>query len=130
SWYMDLQLSVKFKTLKGKIDQGAGLVWRYKDINNYYVVRANALEDNVNFYKVVDGRRKELQGLGTKVGTNEWHTLIVEMKGKVLECYFDGQRLFETEDATFSAPGKIGLWTKADSYILFDDFTVKSQDRK
>ncbi len=130
STYTDLQLSVKFKTVKGLVDQGAGLVWRYKDINNYYVVRANALEDNVNFYKVVDGRRKQLEGAGTKVGTNEWHTLIIKMKGETLECYFDGQRLFETADPTFPGPGKIGLWTKADSYILFDDFTTKSLDTK
>ncbi len=125
SSYTDLQLSVKFKAIKGSIDQGAGLVWRYKDINNYYVVRANALEDNVNFYKVVNGRRRQIEGSGTKVSTNRWHTLVVEARGDTLECYFDGHRLFEKEDATFTGPGKIGLWTKADSYILFDDFTVK-----
>lgn len=126
SSYTDLQLSVKFKATKGSVDQGAGLVWRYRDINNYYLVRANALEENVNFYKVVDGRRKQIEGFNTKVSTNQWHTLVVEARGDTLECYFDGNRLFEKKDATFTEPGKIGLWTKADSYILFDDFTVKA----
>ncbi|MBI1805205.1 MAG: hypothetical protein HY033_13730 [Ignavibacteriae bacterium] len=126
SSYTDLQLSVKFKAIKGSVDQGAGLVWRYRDINNYYLVRANALEDNVNFYKVVNGNRKQIEGSDTKVSTSEWHTLVVEARGDTLECYFDGNRLFEKNDATFKGPGKIGVWTKADSYILFDDFTVKA----
>jgi hypothetical protein len=129
SSYTDIQLSVKFKAIKGSVDQGAGLVWRYKDINNYYLVRANALEDNVNFYKVVDGRRKEIEGSNTKVSTNQWHTLLVEARGDTLECYFDGSRLFGKRDASFSGPGKIGLWTKADSYILFDDLTILSKDK-
>lgn len=129
SSHTDLQLSVKFKAIKGSVDQGAGLVWRYRDINNYYLVRANALEDNVNFYKVVDGKRREIQGFNTKVSTNQWHTLLVEARGDTLECYFDGNRLFEKKDATFMGPGKIGLWTKADSYILFDDVTILSKDK-
>lgn len=128
--YTDLELSVKFKAINGSVDQGAGLVWRYRNINNYYVVRANALEDNVNLYKVVDGRRRQIEGLNTKVSTNQWHTLAVEAKGDTLECYFDGKRLFEKNDATFAGPGKIGLWTKADSYILFDDFTAKDLTHK
>ncbi|TLY31700.1 MAG: hypothetical protein E6K56_04465 [Ignavibacteria bacterium] len=126
SAYTDLQLSVKFKAIKGSVDQGAGLVWRYKDINNYYLVRANALEDNVNSYKVVKGSRKQVEGSNTKVSTNQWHTLVVEARGDTLECYFDGKRLIEKEDQTFTGSGQIGLWTKADSYILFDDFTVKN----
>lgn len=126
SSFKDLQLSAKFRALKGKVDQGAGLVFRFRDSNNYYVVRANGLEDNVNFYKVVDGRRKQLTGSNTKVSSGQWHTLIVEAKGETVECYLDGKKLFESQDDTFAGPGKVGLWTKADSYILFDDFTVKA----
>jgi 3-keto-disaccharide hydrolase len=130
SSYKDLQLSVRFKPLKGRIDQGAGLVFRYEDINNYYVVRANALEDNVNLYKVVDGSRTNLTSVDVRVTTNQWHTLIIKAQGDQIECIYEGQKLFETKDDTFAGPGKIGLWTKADSYILFDEFTVTPDDSK
>lgn len=126
SSYKDVELSVRYKPVKGEIDQGGGLVWRYEDVNNYYVVRANALENNVNFYKVVNGERKSVKGAKVKVASGQWHTLKVEAKGNVVECYFDGKKVLETKDDTFTNAGKVGLWTKADSYILFDDFTVKA----
>ncbi len=125
SSYKDVELSVKYKPVKGKVDQGGGLVWRYKDINNHYVVRANALENNVNFYKVIDGRRKFVKGANVKVASGQWHTLKVEAKGNAVDCYFDGEKVLQANDNTFTNAGKVGLWTKADSYILFDDFKVK-----
>jgi glycosyl hydrolase family 59 (putative galactocerebrosidase) len=132
----DLDMSVRFKTISGKEDQGAGLVWRYRDANNYYIVRGNALEDNVVLYKVANGKRIPLAPKGTAPGTygvkhkvpgNTWNKLSLKVKGNLFEVSFNGEKLFEVEDKTFPDAGKVGLWTKADSVIHFDDFTVDSQ---
>ena len=129
----DGELSVKFKTISGKVDQGAGIVWRYRDPNNYYIVRANALENNVVLYKVQNGRRSSLAPKGTPPGTygvkhkvpsQEWSTLRVIFSGPLFSVYFNGEKLFDVEDSTFPEPGKVGLWTKADSVIYFDDFAL------
>lgn len=133
----DVEVSTKFKTLKGKEDQAAGLVWRYKDKNNYYVVRANALEGNIVLYKVVNGKRTDLPVLGkgktygvkAKVPSNEWHELKIVAKGNLFSVHYDGRKLFDVEDKTFTGSGKAGLWTKADSYTLFDDLTIKDLAR-
>ena len=126
-------MSVRFKTISGKEDQGAGLVWRYRDANNYYIARANALEDNVVLYKLEDGKRISLApkgtapktyGVKTKVPGNTWNKLSVKVNRSLFTVYFNDQKLFEVEDSTFNRPGKVGLWTKADSIIQFDDFTV------
>ena len=131
--YKDLDMSVRFKTISGKEDQGAGLVWRYRDANNYYIVRANALEDNVVLYKVENGKRIPLAPKGTppntygvkhKVPGNAWNRLSLKVKGNLFEVSFNDKKLFEVEDNTFQDAGKVGLWTKADSVIHFDDFTV------
>jgi len=131
--YKDLDMSVRFKTISGKEDQGAGLVWRYRDANNYYIVRANALEDNVVLYKVENGKRIPLAPKGTppntygvkhKVPGNTWNRLSLKVKGILFEVSFNDKKLFEVEDNTFQDAGKVGLWTKADSVIHFDDFTV------
>ena len=131
--YKDLDMSVRFKTISGKEDQGAGLVWRYRDANNYYIVRANALEDNVVLYKVENGKRIPLAPKGTppntygvkhKVPGNAWNRLRLKVKGNLFEVSFNDKKLFEVEDNTFQDAGKVGLWTKADSVIHFDDFTV------
>jgi Domain of Unknown Function (DUF1080) len=131
--YKDVDMSVRFKTISGKEDQGAGLLWRYRDANNYYLVRGNALEDNVVLYKVQNGKRSHLKptgatgrgyGVKTKVPGNAWNTLSVKVRGNVFEVSFNDQKLFEVEDQTFTEAGKVGLWTKADSVIHFDDFTV------
>jgi hypothetical protein len=122
---------VKSKPVSGKEDQAAGLVWRFKDANNYYVVRSNALEGNVVLYKTVNGKRSSLQvkgrtfgyGVDAKVPANKWSKLRVEFSGKLFTVFLDGKRLFEVEDDTFADAGAIGLWTKADSLTLFDDFT-------
>jgi hypothetical protein len=124
-------VEVKFKAVRGKIDQAAGLVWRAQGATNYYVCRANALEDNVVLYRVENGQRKALDiagrtggyGVNTRVTPSEWHRLRVEFDGPRFRVFFDGKFLFEVVDATFPDAGKVGLWTKADSVTLFDDFT-------
>ena len=122
-------VEVKFKAITGSEDRAAGLVWRAKDADNYYVVRANALEDNVVLYKTVGGRRSELDIVGRKGGygvkvpvpANQWHTLRVEFAGTRSKVIYNGRTLFEVDDATFKDAGMIGLWTKADSVTSFDD---------
>ena len=134
----DLRLSVKCKPVSGKVDQACGLVFRYRDENNYYVARANALEDNVNLYYVKDGRRKQITGwrvitgyltgvLGgvKKVSSGTWHDLAVEATGDHLEVYWEGTRIIDSHDETFADAGKIGVWTKADSVTYFDDLSVE-----
>ncbi len=123
--YKDLSLSVKFKAIAGKVDQGAGLVFRLKDKDNYYVVRANALEDNFRLYHVVRGRRIQFAGADFKVSSQQWHEIKVEARGDEFKCYYDGQFKFSAKDTTFREAGKVGLWTKADSVIYFDDLTVQ-----
>lgn len=131
--YRNGDLSVKFKPISGKVDQAAGLVWRYRDENNYYIVRANALEDNVVLYKVEGGKRTSLAPKGTPAGTygvdlevpgGRWSSLRVVFEGPLLTVFFDGEKLFEVEDATFTEAGSVGLWTKADSVTHFDDFQI------
>jgi Domain of Unknown Function (DUF1080) len=120
----DLDLSVKFKTVSGKVDRAAGLVFRLRDADNYYVVRANALEDNYNLYHVVRGSRREIGGSRVKVTSGEWHEIRVEMKTNRITCYYDGQKKIEATDDTFKGAGRIGVWTKADSVTSFDDLHV------
>ena len=124
-------VEVKFKAVSGKEDQAGGIVFRFQDGNNYYVVRGNALEDNVVLYKTVAGKRSSLQvkgrmfgyGVDTKVQKGKWNSLRVEFKGSLFSVFFNGKKLFEVEDSTFSEAGAVGVWTKADSVTLFDDFT-------
>src|SRR3989441_12593000 len=115
-------VEVKFKAISGKEDQAGGVVWRLKDANNYYVARANALEDNVTIYDTVNGRRTERKRTNTKVATNQWHTLRVDFQGNHFSVTFDGKKAIEWDDQTFKDAGKVGVWTKADSVTLFDDF--------
>ena len=121
--YGDVDMSVKGKAISGKGDQGIGLVFRFRDPQSYYVIRANALENNVRLYKMVNGRRKQFAGADVKVTSGQWHTLRVVARGDHLVGYFDGQKLIDVHDATY-AQGKVGLWTKADSITAFDDLTV------
>ncbi len=123
--YKDVAMSVKFRTISGGVDQGAGLVFRLKDKDNYYIVRANALEDNFRLYHVIKGRRVQFAGANFKVTSNAWHEMKVEARGNEFKCFYDGQLKFTAKDDTFKDAGKIGLWTKADSVIHFDDFTVE-----
>jgi len=124
-------VEVQFKAVAGSEDRAAGIVWRVKDANNYYVVRANALEDNVVLYKTANGVRRELDIVGRKGGygvkasvpSNQWLRLRVEFKGSRFAVIYNGKQIFEVEDSTFSDTGKVGLWTKADSVTLFDEIT-------
>jgi len=131
----DVDLSVRFKPVSGVKDQAGGLVWRYRDKDNYYIVRANALEDNVVLYKIQDGKREDLplKGEGRTYGKkapvpeNQWSELRVTAKASVFTVYLNGQKLYDVEDGTFPDAGRVGVWTKADSITYFDDLKVKSQ---
>jgi hypothetical protein len=120
-------VEVKFKAISGRDDQAGGLVWRAKDSNNYYVARANALEDNVTIYHTINGRRTEKKRANMKVATNQWHTLRVDFQGRHFTVSFNGQKALDWDDETFKDAGKIGVWTKADSVTLFDDFAYGSK---
>ena len=122
--FKDLELSVKFKAVGGSVDEAGGLVFRYRDENNYYVVRANALEDNCNLYHVINGRRSQLAGANITVAPKQWHELRVVCIGNQITCFFDGKQVIRATDDTFKVAGKVGMWTKADSVTYFDDFTV------
>lgn len=126
----DVDLKVRFKPVSGAEDQAAGLVWRYRDQDNYYIVRANALEGNVVLYKVESGKRSDLKpkGSGTfaygkkaPVKSGAWSALRVVARGPLFEVFLNDQKLFDVEDTTFTAAGLVGLWTKADSVTRFDD---------
>jgi 3-keto-disaccharide hydrolase len=131
----DADISVKFKPISGKKDQAAGIVWRYRDKDNYYIVRANALENNVVLYKVQNGKRQDLPlknegrtyGKKAKVPSGQWSALRVTAKGNLFAAYLNGEKLYEVEDGTFAEAGKVGLWTKADSVTYFDDLKVIGQ---
>jgi len=120
-------VEVKFKALSGKEDQAGGLVWRAKDANNYYVARANALENNVTIYHTINGRRTEKKRTRMTVAANQWHTLRVEFEGAHFIVRLNGQTALEWDDETFKEGGKLGVWTKADSVTEFDDFTYGSK---
>lgn len=128
-------VEVKFKPLSGKEDQAGGLVFRFQDGNNYYVVRGNALEGNVVLYKTVNGKRSSLPvkgrmfgyGMDAKVADGSWNLLRVDFAGKLFTVTFNGAKLFEVEDETFPTAGSVGVWTKADSVTLFDDFIYGNQ---
>src|SRR5438477_7101846 len=120
-------VEVKFKPISGKEDQAGGVVWRAKDADNYYIARANALEDNVTIYHTVKGKRTEKKRTNMKVASGEWHTLRVDFSGSHFTVTYDGKKAIEWDDETFKDAGKVGVWTKADSVTLFDDFTYGSK---
>jgi 3-keto-disaccharide hydrolase len=121
--FADGYVEVKFKPLSGREDQAGGLVWRWKDGDNYYVARANALENNVSLYYTTKGRRNTLKYVDAPVPGNTWHTLRVEFAGKRIRVVFDGKPYIEMDDDRIAGPGAVGVWTKADSVTLFDDFS-------
>ncbi len=125
--FKDLELSVKFKAVSGEVDRAGGLVFRLKDANNYYIVRANALEDNYRLYHVINGSRKQFAGANFKVTSGPWHELRVECVGNKIICYYDGTKKIEATDDTFKDAGKVGLWTKADSVTYFDDLKATAK---
>jgi len=125
--FKDGFVEVKFKPVSGKEDQAGGVIWRAKDADNYYIARANALEDNVTIYHTIKGKRVSFKNTNTKVAPAVWHTLRVDFAGNKFTVTFDGKKVIEASDDSFSDAGKVGVWTKADSVTLFDDFSYGSQ---
>jgi len=129
----NVELKVRMKGIEGSMDMGGGFVWRFTDANNYYVVRANPLEDNVVLYKVVDGRRTDLPlvGKGKTYGVDDvtlgggWNTLKLKVVGDLFTVYLNDKEIFQVKDNTFENSGKVGLWTKADAVTYFDEFEVR-----
>ncbi len=124
----DVDVVARFKPVAGTVDQAGGIAVRLTTPDDYYVVRANALEDNVRFYRVVKGRRAEIKGSNTKVAGNQWHTLGLRAEGERFTVSFDGKPLFTAEDKTFANPGRVALWTKADSVTHFDTISITPLD--
>ncbi|MGO9110825.1 MAG: family 16 glycoside hydrolase, partial [Thermoguttaceae bacterium] len=123
--FTDIDLTAAFKAVAGKLDQGGGLVWRYKDADNYYIARMNPLEDNYRVYKVVAGKRAQLGSVDVKIPSGEWHTLRVVHKADHIQCYLDGKPYLDVKDDTFKDAGKIGFWTKADAQTYFANMQAK-----
>ncbi|MCF6240771.1 MAG: DUF1080 domain-containing protein [Bacteroidales bacterium] len=129
----NVELSVKIKGFQGKMGRGGGFIWRFTDRNNYYVVRANPLEDNVVLYKVKDGKRTDLPiigkgrtyGIDVKKLGSDWNILKLTVVDDLFTVYLNGEELFKVKDETFTNAEKIGLWTKADAVSYFDDFKIK-----
>jgi hypothetical protein len=128
----DVDVSVRFRPISGQGDQAAGIVWRYQDVDNYYIVRANALENNVVLYKVEKGRRTDLPlkgvgrtyGMKAQVPSGKWGALRVKAVGSLFTVFCNGKQLYEVEDTTFIGAGKVGVWTKADSVTHFADLKM------
>ncbi len=115
-------VEVKFKPLAGREDQAGGLVWRWKDGDNYYIARANALEGNVSLYHTEGGHRMTIKYVDAPVTGNQWHRLRVEFSAKHIKVLLDGKPYIELEDGHITGAGAVGVWTKADSVTAFDDF--------
>ncbi len=125
--YSDVEIELMFKAVDGQEDQGGGPVWRYVDADNYYVCRANPLENNFRVYKVVDGDRRQLQSAKLTIPSNQWHIIKIENKGNHIQCWLNGKLYLDVEDNTFKE-GKVGLWTKADAVTYFDDIEVETKE--
>ncbi|MBI5478611.1 MAG: hypothetical protein HY906_07150 [Deltaproteobacteria bacterium] len=123
---LNLRLSVRCKPISGRVDQACGLVFRYRDENNYYITRANPLENNVRLYTVKDGRRWQIASWSGTVTAGAWHQYAVEARGDHLQVFWDGTKVLDHHDATFTVPGGVGVWTKADSIVYFDDLRAES----
>jgi hypothetical protein len=116
-------VEVKFKPVSGRDDQAGGVVWRWKDGNNYYVARANALENNISLYYTENGRRITIKYIDAPVPANKWHTLRVAFQANKISVLLDGKRYIQVDDTRIAGAGAVGVWTKADSVTMFDDFT-------
>jgi hypothetical protein len=126
--FRDLKLTARCKMISGRVDQACGLVFRYRDENNYYITRSNALENNIRLYSVKDGKRRQIATHSGPVTPKTWHAYGVEVKGDHIQVLWDGKKVLDHHDGTFADAGKVGLWTKADSVTYFDDLVVTSMD--
>ncbi|MEP7200581.1 MAG: family 16 glycoside hydrolase [Chloroflexota bacterium] len=124
--YGDVVLTTRFKPISGQVDRAGGLIFRVQNKDNFYILRANALEDNVNFYTFIGGQRSVIKEGSAKVASGQWHELRAEMIGNRMRGFLDGQLVVETTDNRFAAPGAIGLWTKEDSVTCFDNVAVST----
>ena len=123
--YQNLEIELRIKPMEGTEDRGGGLVWRFHDAKNYYIARANPLENNLSIYKVVNGNRKQVKSVDVKMKAGEWYKLKVVMIGNTMDCYFNGEKLLNATDTTFPNAGRVGFWSKADAVSLFDDLKIK-----
>jgi hypothetical protein len=115
-------VEVKFRPVSGREDQAGGVLWRWKDGDNYYVARANALENNVSLYYTENGRRNTIKYVDAPVAGNTWHTLRTEFQGTRIRVLLDSKVYIALDDRHITGPGAVGVWTKADSVTVFDDF--------
>jgi len=122
--YKHLDMSIALKAIAGDADQGGGVLWRAQDKDNFYIVRFNPLEQNFWLYKTVAGKRMSLVKVDAKGEAGKWHTIRVVHKGNKIQCYFNGKMLIEHTDDTFTAPGLVGLWSKADAQTYFSDIRI------
>ena len=120
----DVRVSVRCKAVSGRVDQACGLVARYRDENNYFLTRANALENNIRLYTVRDGQRRQIANWSGTVTSNAWHEYRFDLRGDHLEVFWDGRKVIDHHDTTFTDAGRVGVWTKADSVTYFDDLSV------
>jgi len=120
----DVDITLRLRPVAGIGDRGGGPVWRAADAKNYYVARWNPLEANFRLYKVVDGKRTQLATVDVPAVPTGWHAMRITMQGDAIACWFDGRQVVTAKDATFTAAGKVGLWTKGDAATNFDDFSV------
>jgi hypothetical protein len=122
----DGYVEVRFKPIAGSEDQAGGVVWRWRDGDNYYVARANALENNVSLYYTVGGRRNTIKYVNAPVPKNTWNLLRVDCSGADIKVSLNGKTYIEVRDDHITGSGSVGLWTKADSVTAFDDFSYGS----
>jgi hypothetical protein len=130
SQLVDGYVQVRFKPIAGRDDQAGGVIWRWKDGDNYYVARANALENNVSLYYTQNGRRITIKYVDAPVAKSTWHTLHVGFAGQRIRVALDGTTYIDLDDGRIAGAGRVGVWTKADSVTLFDDFTYQAEERK
>jgi|SRR5947209_2997198 len=121
----NVEVTIRFKPIAGKEDQSGGVAVRLTSPNDYYIARANALEDNVRFYRVVKGRRQQLASANVKVASGEWHTLGLKAENDRFTVAFNGKQLHSTTDKTFSGAGRVALWTKSDSVTRFSELSIQ-----
>jgi hypothetical protein len=124
----NVYVSIRFMAVSGKVDRAGGVVVRLTSTGDYYLARANARENNVRFYRVVGGKRQMIAGVDAPVASGTWHTLGVAARDDRFIIVFNGRELFGATDAKVPGPGRIGLWTKADSVTWFESIRIKSLD--
>lgn len=124
----NVYVSIRFMPVSGKIDRSGGVVARYNSAGNYYLACADALENNVRFYRVTGGKRQMIAGVDAPVSSGAWHTLAIAARDDRFIVVFDGRELFGATDATFAGPGGVGMWTRTDSVTWFESITIRSLD--